>query len=244
MKEKARWLIVILVVALAMSGCVADGPIERGEEGASQGDREGDSSSQEEGDQEVGGDLEDGDGESPGGGDEEVEPGDFEAGDLEGDDDEVEPGDDEVEPEEPEPEPEPEEPGVVGDTCETAFDVTAGGVWIGESTVEMSDAYSPSLGASGCPGTNFSDRERVYFVLPGETTTYEVRAEPEAGFDLMIYVRLDCEASICVGGTRLNGAGVTETLIFEAPGGVASYIFVDGEIGHSGSFDLMVVALD
>ncbi len=132
------------------------------------------------------------------------------------------------------------EPVVEGDSCETAIDVTEGAALVGESTVEMSNHYDPAMGAENCPGTNFSDRERVYVVSPLETTTYEVVAEPEETFDLMLYARQDCDADACVAGTRFNGAGGVETISFEAVGGESVYIFVDGEIGHAGEFDLMV----
>ena len=127
-----------------------------------------------------------------------------------------------------------------GDSCETAIDVTDGAALVGESTVEMNDNYDPALGADNCPGTNFSDRERVYVVAPVETTIYEVVAEPEDSFDLMLYAREDCAVDACVAGTRFNGAGGMETISFEVAGGESVFIFVDGEIGHVGEFDLMV----
>ena len=129
---------------------------------------------------------------------------------------------------------------IEGDTCETAIDVTDGAVLIGESTVEMNDNYDPVMGAGDCPGTNYSDRERVYVLSPEETTSYEVVAEPEETFDVMLYAREDCAVDACIAGTRFNGAGGTEKISFEVTGGESVYIFVDGEIGYAGEFDLMV----
>lgn len=127
----------------------------------------------------------------------------------------------------------------VGDTCEDAIDVTEGGVWTGESTIDMTDQYDPSM--NDCSGTNFSDNDRVYVVAPQEDRDYEIRVEPvTSDFDAMIYVRHDCSAEECVAATRLNGAGEPETLTFEATGGIDNYIIVDGEIGSTGNFDLMV----
>ena len=132
-----------------------------------------------------------------------------------------------------------------GDTCETAIDVTEGAELNGESTLEMTDQYDPST--TDCSGTNSSDRDRVYVVQPEETTSYTVRVEPQEpdNFDVMIYVREDCEALECLAATRFNGPGEAEQLSFEAQANTPTFIIVDGDIGGigsswSGTFDLSV----
>ncbi len=133
-------------------------------------------------------------------------------------------------------EPDTSLPPLAGDTCEDAIDVTEGGFWEGESTLDMTNAYDPSMDAEhNCVGTNFSDKDRVYVVSPDEDTTYKVRVEPiSSNFDPMIYVRTDCDADACIAGTQLI------SLTFDAPGGQDSFIIVDGFIGTSGDFDLKV----
>ncbi|TXD37205.1 hypothetical protein FRC98_10755 [Lujinxingia vulgaris] len=126
-----------------------------------------------------------------------------------------------------------------GTSCEQAIDVSEGVVLEDQTTVGAPE--NQDADGDGCPSGRISGPELIYVVSPSEPTSYRVRVEPnEVSFDPMIYVRSGCETSVCLAGTVLNGPGSPETLSFEAPGGVPSYIFVDGEWLSEGSFRLEV----
>lgn len=126
-----------------------------------------------------------------------------------------------------------------GSSCEQAIDVSEGIVLENETTVggpETQDADG-----EGCPSGRISGPERFYVVQPEVATNYRVRVEPaDVSFDPMIYVRSSCETSVCLDGTVFNGPGDPETLSFEAPAGVASYIIVDGQLLSEGGYRLEV----
>ncbi|TXC74653.1 hypothetical protein FRC91_16205 [Bradymonadales bacterium TMQ1] len=132
-----------------------------------------------------------------------------------------------------------ETPSGDGTSCEQAIDMTGGGVLEAQTTVGAPE--NQDADGEGCPSGRISGPELIYVVNPTETTAYRVRVEPnEVSFDPMIYVRSGCETSVCLDGTVFNGPGSVETLDFEAPGGVPSYIIVDGELLSEGSFRLEV----
>lgn len=145
-------------------------------------------------------------------------------------------------PPDAEPDAEPDSPPDLpqGDTCEDAIDVTAGASLTGQTTVGATDDYEASFSGDNCPNARFSGPDRAYVVQPGTPTTYTVQVLPEAGFDPSLYVKVDCSQEACVTGTVLNGAGVQESVTFDAPAGVPTFIIVDGEQFSEGMFDLNV----
>lgn len=140
------------------------------------------------------------------------------------------------------PDAEPDSPPDLpqGDTCEDAIDVTAGASLTGQTTVGATDNYEASFSGDNCPNARFSGPDRAYVVQPATQTTYTVQVLPEAGFDPSLYVKLECAQEACVTGTVLNGAGVQESVTFDAPAGVPTFIIVDGEQFSEGMFDLNV----
>lgn len=127
-----------------------------------------------------------------------------------------------------------------GDSCEDAIDVTAGASLTGQTTVGATDDYEASFSGDNCPNARFSGPDRAYVVQPATPTTYTVQVLPEAGFDPSLYVKVDCSQEACVTGTVLNGEGVQESVTFDAPAGVPTFIIVDGEQFSEGMFDLNV----
>lgn len=140
------------------------------------------------------------------------------------------------------PDAEPDSPPDLpqGDTCEDAIDVTAGASLTGQTTVGATDNYEASFSGDNCPNARFSGPDRAYVVQPATQTTYTVQVLPEAGFDPSLYVKLECAQEACVTGTVLNGAGAQESVTFDAPAGVPTFIIVDGEQFSEGMFDLNV----
>jgi hypothetical protein len=134
--------------------------------------------------------------------------------------------------------------GIEGDTCETATDVTAGGVWEDQTTTGFTDDYSAAPGDANCPNNRLSGADRAYFVAPLETTEYRVVVTPRGqSFDPAIYVRANCAEAACVTGTVLNGAGAQESVRFTANAGQTLFIIVDGEMFSSGDYTLTVEIL-
>lgn len=141
-----------------------------------------------------------------------------------------------------EPDAEPDSPPDLpeGDTCQDAIDVTAGAALTGQTTVGATDDYEASFSGDNCPNARFSGPDRAYVVQPATPTNYTVQVLPEAGFDPSLYVKVDCSQDACVTGTVLNGEGVQESVTFDAPAGIPTYIIVDGEQFSEGMFDLNV----
>ena len=230
------WMAMCAAVLLAggLVACTVDAPVEDdndqdvdvGQQETDDADETGDDGDADGGDEEDVGDDSDTSGDRDAGVDDEADTGDdSDTGGAEPDADDDSNGDNGDDP-------------LEGDTCETAIDVTDGGMWEDESTLEMNDQYDPSF-EDDCPTFLASDRDRVYFVAPEETTTYEVSVEPDSDdFSTLLYVRQDCEAEACLAGTTFP------TLTFDAEGGVESFIIVDGQAGHSGDFDLEVTIID
>ncbi|MBA2662299.1 MAG: hypothetical protein H0U74_08385 [Bradymonadaceae bacterium] len=140
------------------------------------------------------------------------------------------------------------DPGLVGDTCADAFNVTAGGTWANQTTTGYTDSYSAKAqGNSGCPVALVSGPDRVYSVSPAVATSYQVTVVPTGTYDPLLYVRLDCAANACIAGTKFNGPGQQEQVSFSVAAGQTAFIIVDGDgltIGGQthGDFTLTVTA--
>lgn len=121
--------------------------------------------------------------------------------------------------------------------------MTAGGTFAGQTTTTAADDYSVS--GSGCPGGGLgSGNDVVYSVQPSSTTRYRVTVVPEGNFDPMLYAVSACDFSNgCLAGTVLSGPGFAESIEVDAPGGVLTYIIVDGELLSNGGFELSVELL-
>lgn len=130
--------------------------------------------------------------------------------------------------------------GQPGDTCETAFDATAGGRWEERDTRNAKDDYHVPNNAPNCPtGGNSTGRDEVYRVSPAYNTTYKIVVTPlEANFNPFIYVREDCSQDACIDGTKLSGPGQPESLTIDVPAGATYYIIVDGELVTSGRYNI------
>lgn len=128
-----------------------------------------------------------------------------------------------------------------GETCALAFDVTAGGTFVG-TTEGADDDYSPS--GSGCPFARFSGGDVTYFVRPTAPTTYRVTVVPtNATYDPLLYAVTTCGGSGCVAGTVFNGPGVMEQITFDVDADETVFIVVDGELSAGsaeGPFELTV----
>lgn len=130
-----------------------------------------------------------------------------------------------------------------GDVCAQALDVSAGGVWTAQSTLNASDDYDSLPFDDGCPAGRGTGRDLTYVLNPATATRYRILVEPvEPNFDPMIYVREDCDQSVCVDGTVLNGPGSKEDLTLLVSD-VPLFVIVDGESLSNGSFTLTVEAL-
>lgn len=131
---------------------------------------------------------------------------------------------------------------LLGDTCATAVDVTAGGSWEDQTTIGYTDNYETPPGNNGCPSNRNSGLDRTYFVAPPVTREYRVRVEPTtATFDPAIYVKSDCAQAVCINGTTLNGPGTSESVTFIIQGGQTAFIIIDGEgFRNAGDYTLTV----
>lgn len=131
---------------------------------------------------------------------------------------------------------------LTGDTCETAVDVTAGGVWEDQTTIGYTDNYETAPSHSGCPSNRNSGLDRTYFVAPQVTTEYRVRVDPTtATYDPAIYIKSDCAQNACINGSILNGPGTFESVTFIIQGGQTAFIIVDGEgFQNAGDYTLTV----
>ncbi|MDP3151350.1 MAG: hypothetical protein Q8N23_01685 [Archangium sp.] len=130
-----------------------------------------------------------------------------------------------------------------GNTCATAPDVTAGGVFTGTTDAAdagITDDYGPSVGS--CPsGGAASGRDVAYAITAAVTTSYTVTVTPLTGsFDPLLYAQLSCGTNACIAGTTLNGPGQAETITFSAPAGQTVYVIVDGELASKGPFEISI----
>ena len=128
-----------------------------------------------------------------------------------------------------------------GDTCATAPDVTAGGVFIGTTDLTgIVDDYGPSVGT--CPaGGSASGRDVAYALSPIVRTSYTVTVTPLNGtFDPLLYAQLACGTNTCLAGTTLNGPGQPESITFSVPAGQTAFVIVDGELVSKGPFQISI----
>jgi hypothetical protein len=121
--------------------------------------------------------------------------------------------------------------------CDTALDVTAGGVWPDQSLVGARDDYDAD--GAGCPFARTAG-DRVYVVQPVAGTSYRVTVQPAGSFDPALYVMSDCAQQTCVAGTVFNGPGQPEVVTFRAEAGQRRFIVVDGELYDVGNYSLTV----
>lgn len=137
--------------------------------------------------------------------------------------------------------PEPQAQG--GDTCDQALDVSAGGVWGAQSTLRAQDDYDSLPFDDGCPAGRGTGRDLTYVLrAPISTASYNITVEPvEPNFDPMIYLRTDCDQSVCLDGTVLNGPGQPERITgLRLERSDVVFVIVDGEALSNGSFTLTV----
>ncbi len=131
-------------------------------------------------------------------------------------------------------------PGSDGDLCATAIPISAGQTIDNQTTVGATDDYEARARDEGCPNNVASGRDRVYLFNSPVAGNFRVTVVPEASFDPAIYVRLDCASLVCVTGTVLNGEGVQESVTFDAIADTDYYLIVDGELGDSGAYSIML----
>ncbi|MEC8023478.1 MAG: hypothetical protein VX223_06050, partial [Myxococcota bacterium] len=134
-----------------------------------------------------------------------------------------------------------------GDTCATAFEVTAFNQPLSGNT----NASQPDYSFDSCPGT-FSGKgdasnDQVWFLETDPGATYTITLEPQ-GWDPVLYaiVANDCSNidSACLDSSESGGSGGSESITVTAPlDGGPMYIFVDGystSTNLSGSYTLTV----
>src|SRR5690554_5092269 len=97
-------------------------------------------------------------------------------------------------------------PGIAdGKTCDTAIDITAGGLWENQTTVGANNDYNAPHGAVGCPGAPYTGDDQVFVLAPQTTTTYNLTiTSQDAAFRPVVYIRADCTQTECIAGSMLD----------------------------------------
>ena len=80
----------------------------------------------------------------------------------------------------------------------------------------------------------------VYQFTPASTQNYDFEVNPEANFDVSLYIVTSCGSGSCTGRDQLGGAG-TEALRRNLTAGVTYFIIVDGGQGDFGDFTFTAV---
>jgi hypothetical protein len=128
-----------------------------------------------------------------------------------------------------------------GETCEEAFDATAGGVFMGDTRRPVRNDYDAT--GPGCP-RGVGGGDLVYRLSPTSTLRYRVRVEPMSPtWDPSLYVLSNCVTQVCLAGTVLNGRGEPEQLEVTVTGGTTVFVVVDGEVVSSGPYTLTITPL-
>jgi hypothetical protein len=128
---------------------------------------------------------------------------------------------------------------VTNDTCETAIDVTGGGLFSGTTACATND-----YNGAGC-GFSWSSAapDAAYVINVNDGDTVDVAMIPLDGQDPILYMVGDCAdpAGTCVAGsdTGLGGDPEYVTATFDCAG--TYYIIADGWSSAQGAFDLDVV---
>lgn len=128
-----------------------------------------------------------------------------------------------------------------GKTCETAIDITDGGLWDSQTTVGANNNYNAPFNAQGCPGAPVTGADQVFVLAPDTTTTYDltITSQDEA-FRPVAYIRTDCTQIDCVAGSMLD-ATVLYLHDIEVPGGERYYLIVDTHASaREGAYSLNV----
>lgn len=126
---------------------------------------------------------------------------------------------------------------VPNDQCSGAIDVTAGGVFTGDTTNATGD-YSPiASGTGGCTGYTANSNDVTYQVSlqAGE----RLQASLDAAWDSSLYLVESCAnvQGTCVAG---DDSGNPETIDFTAPASGTFFLIADGYGSASGAFSLSV----
>lgn len=126
---------------------------------------------------------------------------------------------------------------IPNDTCMGAVDVTAGGVFSGDTTNAMGDYTPITSGLGGCTGFTAASRDVTYSVnlQAGE----RLQASLAATWDSSLYLVTDCAdtQNSCVAG---QDNGNPEEVDFTAMNAGTYFIIVDGFASARGPFDLSV----
>lgn len=133
-------------------------------------------------------------------------------------------------------------PGIAdGKTCDTAIDITAGGLWDNQTTVGANNDYNAPHGAVGCPGAPYTGDDQVFVLAPQTTTTYNLTiTSQDAAFRPVVYIRADCTQTECIAGSMLDPTVIYLNGI-EVPGGERYYVIVDTHTtSREGAFSLSV----
>lgn|SRR5690554_6251012 len=133
-------------------------------------------------------------------------------------------------------------PGIAdGKTCDTAIDITAGGLWDNQTTVGANNDYNAPYGAVGCPGAPYTGDDQVFVLAPQTTTTYNLTiTSQDAAFRPVVYIRADCTQTECIAGSMLDPTVIYLNGI-EVPGGERYYVIVDTHTtSREGAFSLSV----
>ncbi len=127
---------------------------------------------------------------------------------------------------------------IANDTCASAIDVTAGGVFTGDTTNATNDYTPIASGLGGCTGYSANGNDVAYRVSlqAGE----RLQASLDAAWDASLYLVENCTN---VSGTCVDGddSGNPETVDFTALSARTYFLIADGYGTAHGPFSLSVV---
>jgi hypothetical protein len=126
---------------------------------------------------------------------------------------------------------------IANDTCLGATDVTAGGVFTGDTTNATNDYTPIASGLGGCTGYSAAGNDVAFAVTlaSGE----RLQASLDAAWDAALYLIEDCAnaSGTCVDG---DDSGNPETVDFTAPSSRTYFLIADGYGAARGPFELTV----